>query len=266
MAEPLSGRTAIVTGAGRGIGRACARRLARLGADVAVLDVDLRSGDRYTGEPRDTPEEEIIRLGRRAIGLHADVTVEAEVREAIDAVLEEWQRIDVLINAAGGAVTPYHQSSPSAASAADVQRLIDLNVLSVVHSCQAVASAMRRHGRGAIVNIASVAAFGVLPGGRNAGYAAAKAALVHWTRHLAADLGPDGIRVNAIAPGITLTGRVVAESAQTGFADRAHEVPLRRLGTPEDCADVVEFLVGDLAAFVTGQCVVVDGGWSLSRG
>jgi len=266
MTEPLSGRTAIVTGAGRGIGRACARRLARLGADVAVLDVDLRSGARYPAEPCDTAQDEIARLGRRSIGLQADATDEAEVRGAIRRVLDEWQRIDVLVNAAGGAVTPYRHSSPSTSSPADVRRLLDVNVLSAVQCCQAVAPAMRAQRGGAIVNIASVAAFGVLPDGMNAGYAAAKAALVHWTRHLAAELGPDGIRVNAVAPGITLTGRVVAESAETGFADRAQEVPLRRLGTPEDCADVAEFLVGDRAAFVTGQCVVVDGGWSLSRG
>jgi NAD(P)-dependent dehydrogenase (short-subunit alcohol dehydrogenase family) len=88
--------------------------------------------------------------------------------------------------------------------------------------------------------------------------------VTHWTRHLAAELGPDGIRVNMLAPGITLTGRVVAESVDTGYAGRTSEVPLGRLGTPDDLANVLEFLTTDLSAFVTGRCIPVDGGWVLN--
>jgi 3-oxoacyl-[acyl-carrier protein] reductase len=123
---------------------------------------------------------------------------------------------------------------------------------------------LRASGSGAIVNVVSTAAFTVFPDGSNAAYAMTKAAVLHWSRHLAAELGPDGGRVNLFAPGITLTGRIVAESSATGYADRAQEVPLGRLGRPEDCADVMEFLVSGRSGFVTGRCIPVDGGWVLN--
>ena len=120
--------------------------------------------------------------------------------------------------------------------------------MSAVHCCQAAIPALRETGGGAIVNFSSTAATSVFPDGSNSAYAAVKAALAHFTRHLAAELGPDGIRANMVAPGITLTGRLLAESKDTGYASRAAEVPMRRLGTPDDVAKAVEFLVSDLSA------------------
>jgi NAD(P)-dependent dehydrogenase (short-subunit alcohol dehydrogenase family) len=261
----LEGKVAIVTGAGRGIGRACAVRLAYSGADVAVLDVDLRSGARYAGEPDDLTTEEIESLGRRARGVQVDLTDERAAHEAIASVVSELGGLDILVNIAGGAITPYARSRPSLTTAADFRTLIDVNMMSAIFCCQAAIPTMRAAGGGAIVNTASTAAFTVFPDGSNSAYAMTKAAIAHWSRHLAAELGPDQIRVNMIAPGITLTGRVVEESSQTGHADRAiAEVPLRRLGQPEDCAKVVEFLVSDASSFVTGRCIPVDGGWVLN--
>jgi NAD(P)-dependent dehydrogenase (short-subunit alcohol dehydrogenase family) len=264
MSGELEGRAAIVTGAGRGIGRACAVRLAELGADVGVLDVDLRSGERYDGEPPGATTEQVEELGRRAVGVEADLTDEDEAHGAITAAVSELGRLDVLVNVAGGAITPFSRSTPSRTPSEDFRKLIDLNFLATVYCCQAALPALRDAGGGSIVNVTSTAAFSVFPGGANSAYASVKAALAHWTRHLAAELGPDGIRVNMLAPGITLTGRVVAESADTGHADRAAEVPLGRLGTPEDLANVLQFLVTDLSGFVTGRSFPVDGGWILA--
>jgi 3-oxoacyl-[acyl-carrier protein] reductase len=265
VSGPLEGRTAVVTGAGRGIGRACAVRLAERGADVAVLDIDLRSGEQYAGEPPGATTEQIEALGRHAIGVAADLAVEDEARAAIASAAESLGGLDILVNVAGGAITPYDRSRPSLTPTEDVRKLLDVNLMSTIYCCQAAVPLLRAAGGGgAIVNFTSTAAFSVFADGSLAGYAMAKAAVAHYSRHLAAELGPDNIRVNMVAPGITLTGRVVEESAQTGFSTRAAEVPLRRLGTPEDCANVVEFLVGDLSSFVTGRCVPADGGWVLN--
>jgi NAD(P)-dependent dehydrogenase (short-subunit alcohol dehydrogenase family) len=264
MSEELTGRTAVVTGGARGIGRACAVRLAERGADVAIVDVDLRSGERYAGEPPGLATEQIEGIGRRALGVRADLTDEAQAQAAIAQVVDAWGRVDFLVNAAGGAITPYARSTPSQTPAGDVRILFDVNFMSAFHACQAVIGTMRASGGGAIVNFSSTAATTVFPDGSNSAYAAIKAALAHWTRHLAAELGPDGIRVNMVAPGITLTGRLVAESGETGYDSRAAEVPMRRLGRPDDVAKAVEFLVSDLSAFVTGRCVPVDGGWALT--
>lgn len=265
MSDSLQGKVAIVTGAGRGIGRSCAVRLARAGADIGVLDIDLRSGARYAGERDDPTTKEITSLGRRAHGVAVDLTDEAAAHAAVDSVASALGGVDVLVNIAGGAVTPYDRSKPSLTPSEDLRTLIDINLMSTIHCCQAAVPLLRARGGGAIVNTSSTAAFTVFPDGSNSAYAMTKAAVAHWTRHLAAELGPDAIRVNMIAPGITLTGRVVEESAQTGHADRAvTEVPLRRLGQPDDVAKVVEFLVGDGAAFVTGRCLPVDGGWVLN--
>jgi NAD(P)-dependent dehydrogenase (short-subunit alcohol dehydrogenase family) len=264
MTNSLTGKTAVVTGAGRGIGRACAVRLAELGADVAVVDVDLRSGEHYAGELPGLTTEQIEALGRRTIGVQADLTDEQAAHAAIRSVVDAWGGLDILVNVAGGAITPYARSKPSVTPSSDVRTLLDVNLMSTIYCCQAAIPALRASQAGAIVNTASTAAFTVFPDGSNAAYATAKAAVVHYSRHLAAELGPDGIRVNLVAPGITLTGRVVAESSDTGYASRAAEVPMRRLGTPEDCANVVEFLVSDASSFVTGRCIPADGGWILN--
>lgn len=264
MTESLAGKAAVVTGAARGIGRACAVRLAERGAAVAVLDIDLHAGERYADEPPGRTTEEIASLGRRAVGVEGDLTVEAQAHAAIGEAVEALGRLDILVNCAGGAITPYARSTPSRSTAEDVRTLFDVNFMSAFHCCQAAIPALRAAGGGAIVNFSSTAATSVFPDGSNSVYAAMKAAVAHFTRHLAAELGPDGIRANMIAPGITLTGRLLAESSDTGYSSRAAEVPMRRLAKPDDVAKAVEFLVCDLSAFVTGRCVPVDGGWVLT--
>ncbi|MGO4836318.1 SDR family NAD(P)-dependent oxidoreductase, partial [Rhizobiaceae sp. 2RAB30] len=128
--------------------------------------------------------------------------------------------------------------------------------------CQSAAPIMKEQGSGAIVNVTSQTGVSILPGGLLAVYGAAKAAVAMLTRNLASELGPHGIRVNAIAPGIIMTARVAAQAAARGIGTdtQAQSLPLRRLGTVEDCAGVLEFLVTDLSQYVTGQVICADGG------
>jgi NAD(P)-dependent dehydrogenase (short-subunit alcohol dehydrogenase family) len=229
MSETLEGKVAVVTGAGRGIGRACAVRLAGLGADVTVVDIDLHSGRHYAGEPDGPTTERIEALGRRALGVQADLAVEEEAHRAVASATEALGRLDILVNVAGGSITPFDRSRASITPSVDVRKHLDVNLMGTIYCCQAAVPAMRAAGGGAIVNFTSTAAFSVFADGSLAAYAMSKAAVAHYSRHLAVELGPENIRVNMVAPGITLTGRVVDESGATGFSSRAAEVPMRRL-------------------------------------
>jgi NAD(P)-dependent dehydrogenase (short-subunit alcohol dehydrogenase family) len=262
----LAGKTAIVTGAARGLGRAYALRLARLGADVAVIDVDL-DGAAAFGETLTAPSvsAEIEALGRKSIGIQADLTRRDAVVDAIARVHAAFGRIDILVNNAGGAITPAGRSKPSITPDEDIERNFDVNLMSTIYCCQAVAPIMKAQQSGVIVNTSSTAARMVAPGGALSLYGVAKAAVTHFTRNLAAELGPFGIRANCIAPGVMLTARVraLAQERGIGTASEAERIPLRRLGEPEDCAGVVEFLATDLSRYVTGQCISVCGGAAL---
>jgi len=255
----LQGKVAIVTGAARGLGRAYALRLARLGADVAIFDVDLAGAEKF-GETLSAASvsQEVEALGRQSIEVQADLADRQAVDDAVRRVQGRFGRVDILVNNAGGAITPPERSKPSIVPAEDVRLIFDVNLMSTIYCCQAVA--------GVIVNTSSVAARTVARGGSLSHYGAAKAAVTHYTRDLAAELGPAGIRVNAIAPGVMLTARVksLAEERGIGVASEAKHVPLQRLGEAEDCAGVVEFLVSDLSRYVTGQCISVCGGATLT--
>jgi len=259
----LAGKVAVVTGAGRGLGRAYALRLARLGADVAVLDVDLDGAAKF-GEKLSAASvpDEIRGLGRRAIGIESDLSRRANAEAAIQQVAAEFGRIDVLVNNAGGAITPVERSRASEMPDEDIKAMLDINLMNTIYCCQAVVPVMRAQRSGSIINISTMAATTTMGRGLLAPYALAKAAVTNFTRYLAADVGPDGIRVNCIAPGVMLTARVAAQAAARGIGteQEAKRIPLRRLGVPEDCAGVVEFLATDLSGYVTGQCISVCGG------
>ena len=260
----LDGKKAIVTGGARGLGRAYALRLATLGADVAIIDLNLEGAAEY-GEALGAPTvaAEIEKLGRRGLGIQADISVNARAREAIDQVVAAFGGVDILVNNAGGHVTPSDRSDASLMPEEDVRKLLDANFMSTMFCCQAVAPVMKRQGGGVIVNTSSQAGITTYGHqGRIAGYAAAKAAVSQYTRYLAAELGPHGIRVNCLAPGVMLTARVAAQAAARGIGTEAEmqRVPLRRFGQVEDCAGVVEFLVTDLSQYVTGQVISVCGG------
>jgi NAD(P)-dependent dehydrogenase (short-subunit alcohol dehydrogenase family) len=263
MTPDLTGARAIVTGAGRGIGRAVALSFAAAGADVAVLDLAPSPRADEVDSARQSTAQEVAGRGRRSLEVAVDLSDEVATHAAINSVINEWDGLDILVNIAGGAVTPFATSAPSKISSADIRTCLDVNLMSAIFSCQAAVPALAASsGQGrqtAIVNTSSLSATGVLPAGMLSGYALSKAALVHYTRSLAEEVGPSGIRVNAVAPGYIMTDRVRANSADTGFADKAADSALRRLGEPQDIADAVVYLASPMAGYITGQVLAVDG-------
>jgi 3-oxoacyl-[acyl-carrier protein] reductase len=233
----LEGKTALVTGGSRGIGRAIALELARAGAQVVV-------GYRSGGEEA----EEVAReAGGRA--------VQADVSSAEDAarLVEEAGDIDVLVNNAG--LT--RDGLLARMSDDDWHVVIETNLSSVFYTCRAVARGMMRRRTGAIVNVSSVVGLHGNPGQTN--YAASKAGVIGFTKSLARELGSRGVRANVVAPGYVttrLTDEISDEMRQLMLAN----TPLGRLGDPADIAGAVRFLCSDEAAFITGEVLLVDGG------
>jgi 3-oxoacyl-[acyl-carrier protein] reductase len=258
MEEKLSGQTALVTGGARGIGRAYAVRLARLGADVAVLDLNLEP--ELDDVPAESTVAEIRALGRRAVGMTADVTDRAAVTAAIDGVAADWGRIDIVVCNAGGGTGGPDDNTPSQMTADDFDLVMHRNVYGTVNTCQAAVPYLKQQGYGRIVTVASQAGRRANRGGTYAHYGVAKAGVQMLTRYLAQELGPFGITVNCLAPGPIGTDRLLKMYQEHGIDEFLQEIPLRRLGTPEDCARVVEFLVTDLGEYITGAIIPVDGG------
>jgi 3-oxoacyl-[acyl-carrier protein] reductase len=259
----LDGQVAIVTGAARGIGRAYALRLAALGADVVIADLNL-SGAAKIGEAltAESVMAEVEALGRRAIGVEGDLRDPAAVDDLFARTDAAFGRLDILVNNAGVAMARGSGHLPSDTTPEAFAYLIDANLKSTMLCSQAAIAPMRQQGGGVIVNISSQTGISVLPDGMLAAYGAAKAGIAHLTRSFAAALGPSGIRVNAIAPGIVQSARMAKIDPATklgGDSDR-EAIALRRFGTTEDMAGVLEFLVTDLSAYVTGQVISACGG------
>ena len=260
----LDRQVALVTGAARGLGRAYALHLARLGADVVVNDINLNAAAEYDEAlTAESVTAEIERLGRRALGVETDVTQRDAVFAMIDQIMTEFGRVDILVNNAGGALGKPKSSLASDAEASYYAYIMEINLNSAVFCCQAVSAQMKAARYGRIVNVSSQA--GLWSGGSGGGmpYKVAKAGVVQYTRILASELGPFGVNVNCIAPGWILSSRAIAGGRNSPETRErlTPQIPLRRLGTPEDCAKVVEFLVTDLSDYVTGQCIPVCGGY-----
>jgi len=241
----VEGHRALVTGGASGIGAAICRRLAAEGAAVAVVDVDVRGADAVA---RDCG----------GLSYEADVTDAEGLREVVDAAAEALGGLSILCNNAGvGNMAPLAQWDP-----AEWDRLVRTNLAGVFHGMRAGIPHLRNAGRGSVVNTASIS--GVRPAAGEAPYAAAKAGVVAVTASAALEYGPK-VRVNAVSPGMirtNLTAPIFEFFPAEAERYRA-TTPAGRVGEPEDVADVVVFLCSDLARFVTGQNIVVDGGMIL---
>ncbi len=269
----LEGKVALVTGSGRGIGRSCALRLAGLGADVVINDINLKSAKQFAEELRaETVMDEVKALGRRSIGIEADVTDKQQVNSMFKRILEEFGHLDILINNAGGSQSKKGPLVGDSASVPeeDLRFIIDLNLMGSIFCCQAAMPSMIAQKWGRIVNLSSIVGLMVRPVDNlsfatRSAYGVAKAGIIQFTRVLASELGPYGIQVNCIAPSAIATSRTLKYGREGHMISESgmRECPLGRPGLPEDIAKVVEFLCTDLSDYVTGQCIRVDGGRTL---
>jgi len=260
-------RVAIVTGGSRGIGRAIALRLAARGVDVVVAARNL-TGPRYGEELNAaTVPDEVRLLGRRSLGFEGDLCSREVARELVRRTLDAFGRIDILVNNAGGALSPVERSMASQVPDEDIEYMLRLNLLSTIYCCQEALPSMRERGSGSIVNISSRAALDPAQRqGRLTAYGMAKTAMNQYTRFLAQEVGVDNIRVNCVAPGAIATARIMQSAAARGISTDAdlQKIPLRRFGTAEEVASVVEFFASGDSAYVTGQCLSVCGGTVLT--
>jgi NAD(P)-dependent dehydrogenase (short-subunit alcohol dehydrogenase family) len=249
----LAGKFAIVTGAASGIGRATAIRFSKEGASVAILDRDLDRGE--------TVLKEILASHGNAMFFPVDVSVEAEVSEAIRCVEDKFRRIDILVNNAAAFVFGSYQ-----ATQADWERVFSVNVMGAAFCAKYAVDAMIRAGGGSIVNVSSISGF--VAQERSLPYNTSKAALLGLNRCLAMDLAQHKIRVNAVAPGCIDTPQLRADVARAGLTyeeDLAIEGPLHllnRFGTADEVSNAILFLASDEASFITGTCLMVDGGYT----
>lgn len=259
----LAGKTALITVAARGLGRAYALHLARLGADIVINDINLSVHEEFEEElTAGSVAEEVEALGGRALAIEADVTARRQVGEMFAQVEQVFGGLDILVNNAGGALRGSERSWASSAPEEDFRYIMDINLMGAIFCCQAAAPIMSAQRSDRIVNIASQAGLRASIGGRGAPYSIAKAAIIHYTRVLAAELGCYGVHVNCMAPGWILSSRVIAQgrAEPETQAQLKAQIALGRLGVPEDCAKGLEFLVTDLSDYVTGQCISVCGG------
>ena len=258
----LEGRTALVTGGARGLGREYALRLAGLGANVGVIDVNLHSYRDYDREVQamtaESVVEELEALGVKALGVEADVRDWDQVHSAVETLAKALGDITILVANAGGGLPG--ESQASSMNLEDFRHVVERNLYGTVYAVTAVAPYMKANHFGKIVTVASQAGLQSNRTGGYAHYGAAKAAIIMYTKYLAQDLGPYGVTANCIAPGYIGTGRLMLSFERQGIENVNRNIALGRIGTPEDCARVVEFLTTDLSDYVTGAVLDVSGG------
>lgn len=246
----LAGRISVVTGAARGIGRALALALAEAGSDVAVLVRTESSADDLVAE--------IEKLGVRGFAVTGDVTVPEEVAAAVDLITERLGPVDVLVNNAGVGL---HKAALDL-TPAEVRHILDVNIDGVWNCAQAFGRQMVQRHSGSIINIGSISGVIVNRPQWQPAYNASKAAVHQLTKSLAAEWGPYGVRVNALAPGYVKTEMAPVDDPK--FKPRwVDDAPLQRYALPEELGPTVVYMASDAASFMTGSVVILDGGYSV---
>ena len=241
----LEGRVALVTGGARGIGRAIALLFAKEGADIAVADVNI--------EQAEITAKEIESLGRKALALQLDITVYPKVEEAVNKILDKLGKVDILVNNAG--ITKDNLLLRMSENEWDA--VLNVNLKGTFNCIKAVSRPMIKQRSGKIVNIASI--IGIIGNPGQANYSASKAGIIALTKTTAKELASRNISVNAVAPGFIqtdMTAKLSEELKQKMLA----AIPMGKLGSPEDVAQVSLFLASDESSYITGQTIVVDGG------
>ena len=241
----LANKVSIITGAAQGIGLATALKFAREGAVVVVCDVKQAAVDAAVAQCQ--------ALGAKALGFVMDVTKRAVVDDVVAKVLAQCGRVDVLVNNAGITADARLQKM----TLEQFDKVIDVNLRGVFHCSQAVADAMVAQGSGVILNASSVV--GVYGNFGQTNYAATKFGVIGFTKTWSRELGPKGVRVNAVAPGFIATP-ILGSIPDKVIAEMEHRVPMRRLGQPEEIANVYAFLASDEASYVNGAVLEVSGG------
>ena len=244
----LKGKKAIVTGAGQGIGRSIALKLAQEGADTAIAEMNPSAGAHTA--------KEVEALGRRALSISVDVANQQQVQGMVDQVLKAWEKIDILVNNAGFD----RPGSLLKVKGEDWDAVLGVHLKGTLNCIQALAPHMIENAYGKIVNVSSV--WGKSGAVSEVSYSTAKAGILGLTKSVARELGRYQINVNVILPGLILTPTIskMDEKYQNMIIENT---PLKRMGQPEEVANVVAFLVSDEASFVTGAMVEVSGGWNI---
>jgi 3-oxoacyl-[acyl-carrier protein] reductase len=245
----LEGKVALVTGAARGIGKAIALKFAAEGADVAFTDLVIDENGKAT-------EAEIVALGVKGKGYASNAASFEDTERVVSEVHKDFGHIDILVNNAG--ITK--DGLMLRMTEAQWDAVINVNLKSAFNFIHALVPIMMRQRGGSIINMASVV--GVHGNAGQANYAASKAGMIALAKSVAQEMGPKGIRANAIAPGFIITA-MTAQLSEEIRNEWMKKIPARRGGTPEDIADVATFLASDMSSYVTGQVIQVDGGMNM---
>jgi 3-oxoacyl-[acyl-carrier protein] reductase len=262
--KKLQGKNVLVTGGARGLGRSYALHLASLGANIGIIDINLKSYEDFATEKAlltaETVMDEVAAMGQKSAGAVADVSDTQQVKRAVDEIIEKLGPLDVVVCNAGGGSGAMTDNRASSLDMEQYRIVLERNLTGTINTVLAVAPGMKERRSGKIITVTSHVGQAATSNGCYCHYSIAKAAILHYTMLLAQDLGEYDINVNAISPGFIATGRMAAGFKAAGEEKFLDALAMKRFGTPEECAKVIEFLATDLSDYVTGACVEVTGG------